>query len=418
MKNRGYAGAMGRQGKKVGTTFPGVRYREHLTRKNGNGPDRYFYIRTYADGREREEGLGWASEGWSAKKAAGLLARIREAQTTGVGPQSLAEARELSRQQRLARAREARRAALASMTVCEAALDYYMPVARREKRSWYSDASRLETHILPEFGPVPLRDVTRTHIEAFLASLRRRGLAPATVTRCLALLRRLFNFCALVTVQDTPLFQGANPASGITVRQPDNSRLRFLTRAEADELIAASEDFGRDRDMRDMIVLSLHTGMRLGEIMRLRRPDVDLTHGLIHILDRDGKPGGVVYLNRLTRGLAERRLAEQTENPLFFVPPAGGRMRENMSQRFKELVDRLGFNAGIEDPRQRVVFHTLRHTFASWLALAGTDIYMIMKLMRHKTISMTMRYAHLIPDAKRRAVEDLCPAAPPDSPDA
>ena len=82
-----------------------------------------------------------------------------------------------------------------------------------------------------------------------------------------------------------------------------------------------------------------------------------------------------------------------------------------------ELANQLKLNDGIEDPRQRVVFHTLRHTVASWLALDGTDIYMIMKLMRHKTISMTMRYAHLIPDAKRRAVEDLCSTTPPDSPE-
>jgi len=74
-------------------------------------------------------------------------------------------------------------------------------------------------------------------------------------------------------------------------------------------------------------------------------------------------------------------------------------------------VDSIGLNDGVDDPRQRVVFHTLRHTFASWLAMSGTDIYTIKELMRHKTLTMTMRYAHLIPDAKRRAVFDLHPTA-------
>jgi integrase len=54
----------------------------------------------------------------------------------------------------------------------------------------------------------------------------------------------------------------------------------------------------------------------------------------------------------------------------------------------------------------------LRHTFASWLALAGVDIYRIKTLMRHKTIDMTMRYAHLLPDATRQAVYNLTPPKP------
>ena len=65
----------------------------------------------------------------------------------------------------------------------------------------------------------------------------------------------------------------------------------------------------------------------------------------------------------------------------------------------------------MKDARHKVVFHTLRHTFASWLAMAGTDIYRIKTLMRHKTITMTMRYAHLIPDATRAAVHNLRPSS-------
>jgi len=67
----------------------------------------------------------------------------------------------------------------------------------------------------------------------------------------------------------------------------------------------------------------------------------------------------------------------------------------------------LGFNNGVADPRQRAVFHTLRHTFASWLAIQGIPIYTIAKLMGHKSIAMSERYSHLSPDSQRTAVKGL-----------
>ncbi len=67
----------------------------------------------------------------------------------------------------------------------------------------------------------------------------------------------------------------------------------------------------------------------------------------------------------------------------------------------------IGFNKGITDNRQKVSFHTLRHTFASWLAIQGTSLYEIKELMGHKSITMTERYAHLMPDVKLKAVNKL-----------
>jgi len=78
-----------------------------------------------------------------------------------------------------------------------------------------------------------------------------------------------------------------------------------------------------------------------------------------------------------------------------------------ISKTFDRVVKELGLNDGVTDPRDRVVFHTLRHTFASWLAIQGTPIYTIKELMGHKTLAMTERYSHLIPDSKRSAIKGL-----------
>jgi site-specific recombinase XerD len=61
----------------------------------------------------------------------------------------------------------------------------------------------------------------------------------------------------------------------------------------------------------------------------------------------------------------------------------------------------------VTDPRQKVVFHTLRHTFASWLVETGTDLYVVQKLMGHASFEMVQRYSHLGENALQAAVRRL-----------
>ena len=80
----------------------------------------------------------------------------------------------------------------------------------------------------------------------------------------------------------------------------------------------------------------------------------------------------------------------------------------NHQSKILQVLDNL-FNDGLnaDDRKNRVVIHTLRHTFASHLAINGTPIFTIQKLMNHKDIKMTMRYAKLSPDSGRESVEQL-----------
>jgi site-specific recombinase XerD len=88
----------------------------------------------------------------------------------------------------------------------------------------------------------------------------------------------------------------------------------------------------------------------------------------------------------------------------IFPPAKGGKTREAPGT-FERVVAELGLNAGIEDRRDKVVFHTLRHTFASWLVQGGIDLYRVKELMGHSVMAMTERYAHLAPDAGRVSVQ-------------
>ncbi len=95
-------------------------------------------------------------------------------------------------------------------------------------------------------------------------------------------------------------------------------------------------------------------------------------------------------------------------NPESLVfPTFDGREHADTPTTFRDAVEAMGFNKGITDPRQKVVFHTLRHSYASWLAEAGTDICTIGKLLGYSTVQMSARYAHLGAGAMQEAVNQL-----------
>ena len=88
-------------------------------------------------------------------------------------------------------------------------------------------------------------------------------------------------------------------------------------------------------------------------------------------------------------------------------PGRDGQRVKSVSATFDRTVATLGFNAGIEDDRQKICFHGLRHTFASWLVQAGVPLPEVRDLLGHSSVEMTERYAHLAPERLKRAVGRL-----------
>ena len=110
------------------TPFRGVRYRKHKTRRYGVNFDQYFSIRYQADGKRIEEGIGWASEGWTAEAAALELAELKKAHRTGKGKSRLSERREAVRVEKEQAERDA-------LTFGEIFEEKYYPLAEAEKDS-------------------------------------------------------------------------------------------------------------------------------------------------------------------------------------------------------------------------------------------------------------------------------------------
>ena len=104
--------------------------------------------------------------------------------------------------------------------------------------------------------------------------------------------------------------------------------------------------------------------------------------------------------------LTRRKAEGFNKNSLIFKSTKGEKIKE-VSNAFDRAIEKLEFNKGVTDPRDRVVFHTTRHTFASWSAMSGTHLATLQKLMGHKKIEMTLRYAHLCPSHEREAAERM-----------
>lgn len=382
------------------TNFPGVRFYEHATRKHGVQKDRYFAIRFQANGKRREEGLGWASEGWTAVKASHTLAELKKAATVGEGPCSLSEKRQQAEEKRQAEAEARTQAERDNVTFGNVFLDSYFPIAKKNKsvRSWQKEDQCYRLWIAPVLADKPLKDIAPIHLERIKKNMAEAGRAPRSATYCLAVVRQVFNFA-----RDHDLFAGQNPVTKVKKPSADNRRVRFLTHDEADRLLDALAE--RSPQVHDQALLSLHCGLRAGEIFALTWADVDLDRGVLTLRDtKSGKTRAAIMTEAVKSML--RAKVRGVPRELVFPARGGGKIVQ-VSDAFDRTVRALGLNDGVEDSRQKVVFHSLRHTFASWLVEQGVDLYTVKELMGHGNLAMTERYSHLAPDKLHRAVKTL-----------
>jgi len=93
-------------------------------------------------------------------------------------------------------------------------------------------------------------------------------------------------------------------------------------------------------------------------------------------------------------------------NELVFPSQTGSKIQQ-ISKSFDRVISHLGWNKDVTDRRNRIVFHTLRHTFASWLVEKGENLYTVKELLGHSTLQMTERYAHLGDNTLRKAIQNF-----------
>lgn len=387
-----------------GEIYRGVYYREHPTRKHGLHPDRYYFLKYWARGRTQTEGIGWASEGVKPSDAHKRLIQVKAAIKAGTY-ETPAERKAREEAERRAMEEAEKQAKAEALTLGEVFTEKYLPYSKATKRhasSWRREEALHKLWVAPVIGGKPLKEVAPIHLEKIKTDMLKAGRAPRTARYALEFVRQVFNYAAR-----NGLYEGPNPVNRVKLPSPDNRRMRYLTKDEAQDLLAELK--GRSKTLHDMAALSLYAGLRFGEIASLEWADVDLEAGTLMLRDTKSGKTRVAFMNDTVKAILEAR---PKGNPTDLVFPArgGGKMAQ-ASKAFNQAVDKLGLNDGIKDRRQRVCFHSLRHTFASHLVESGTDLFTVKELLGHADFGMAARYSHVGAETLRAAVRKLDKAA-------
>jgi len=279
----------------------------------------------------------------------------------------------------------------ATVTFAEIACDA-LAYSKAHKRTYEDDVARME-RMLGWFRDRSGDSVAPQEIERhFEECIEQEGWAASTVNHY----RSLLSLTYRLAIRNGKA--SSNPARATRHRKEDNSRVRYLTAEEEAKLRVVLE-----RDWPSHIPefeLALHTGLRLSEMYGLDWQDVDLSRRLL--LVRRGKNGESRYarLNSMAlKALAELRKRSDGAGPVI------RNLRGEPLAKGRYWFEKAVKEAGIGDFH----WHDLRHTFASRLAMAGVGLRAIQDALGHKSIAMTVRYAHLGPDFLLDVVEKLVP---------
>ncbi len=190
----------------------------------------------------------------------------------------------------------------------------------------------------------------------------------------------------------------------LSCKESSVKRMRFLTKEEIKKLLDYLHT--KKLSMYLIVKVAIFTGMRLGEILHMRWSDINLEQNIVQV---DGKTGKryVVIPSFILKELIDNIDNSNNSDYVFKTRTGNNFCVTNISYEFSKIVDYLGYNDNAKDISDRVVFHTLRHTFCSQLALCDIPIYTISELAGHSKVDMTKRYAKITNDYKREALNKL-----------
>ncbi|PHO11339.1 integrase [Malaciobacter marinus] len=283
-------------------------------------------------------------------------------------------------------------------------LDKIAQVYFEDKKSDKKRISKYNLHVQPVFGSKNILEIKREDILKFRDTILDNGKTLQTAKGIIQLISTIYNY----NIQEKSL-KIYNPALGIKWDKQykiDNTREKYLDLNEIKQLL---DELSNKHIILLFVELSLQTGGRLETILHIQKKHINFQEGTIQLKN--------LKTNETYNGFLQDVLLEKLKNHceklklndyvIFFEKNKKATSRQIQS-RLKPILDNL-YNEGLEknDSKNRTVIHTLRHTFASHLAINGTPIFTIKELMNHSDIEQTMRYAKLAPDSGRLNVLKL-----------
>ena len=228
----------------------------------------------------------------------------------------------------------------------------------------------------------PIKRITQPILNGVCIELEDEGKSDATINRVVSAVSTVLNHLAFdEVIEHAPKFRRRKESEG---------RVFWYTKDEVDKLSILSTDVFQRYDLADIIKFAAYTGMRQAEILKIRKKDIDLVANKIHVggvptQATKAKNWRAIPIHDSIMGNVMDRCSQSSRSDIRIFGDEW-RDKDQLLRAFKK-VNKL------VPKDENYVFHTLRHSYATWLAEAGVPIRSIMALCGHKRIETTLRYA-------------------------
>lgn len=344
---------------KTSQKYEGVRSKEL------NNGDIAYYVRwTDESGKRFERKVGTKAGGWNEKKAS--IKRLELLNSKNI---------------------------INSKIIISDIIDRYLDIQKIhvKPRTFIDYKGQCLLHIVPFFGSYSIETINSETISDFMIYLKSTK-SNKTINKLVERLSHIIDWC--ISEYNLSI---KNPVKSIKKLKVDNARERFLSKQEIETLLNTAK-LHHNKEVYLFFVLALSTGGRLNSIRNIKLEDISFDDGTVKMQDFKNNTKYTAFLTQL----AKDALKNYKDNIIFKTP------ERTITRAMQGILNDL-FNKNIDknDRKNRVVIHSIRHTFASHLAIQGTPIHIIQKLLNHKDIKMTMRYSHLLPSSGKEWVDRL-----------
>ncbi len=272
----------------------------------------------------------------------------------------------------------------------------YLTWAKENKpKSVATDIGYYSRHLEPRLANKRLDGICQLDIERLMSDMRKglskrgRPFSPTTIKHVVVLLGRLYSIA-----ERWGMYKGENPCKKVNKPKINNQITEYLDNEELNRLVETLNKW-ENRMSACFVLFLLYTGLRRGELFKLKWSDVNMTRGAVTLKDPKGKVDTTIPISQKAIDVLNN-LPREFDTPFVFYGK-NGKQRADFSGPWKRI-------RKASDLPSNFRLHGLRHHFASSLVSAGVDLFTVSKLLTHKDVKTTQRYAHLQDQTLRDAV--------------
>ncbi|MEZ5536144.1 MAG: tyrosine-type recombinase/integrase [Thiolinea sp.] len=288
-----------------------------------------------------------------------------------------------------------------AMLFSEFAEMYLERYSRPHNKGWKSDESRIRVHLLPRFGKMAVDSITADDVQRMHLEIGYEKGNPGNANRIRRMLSSMFTKAAEWGVvpegRKNPAKGKKHGSRGSGIEDfPERERDRYVNKEELPVLIAAIDE--EDIYARSAIWLYLLTAFRKSELLTAKWDQIDMEQGQFILPDPKNNQPLYHPLSEEAKAILSG-IPRMAGNPYIFCGRTQGRPLSDIKSHWARVRERTGF----DDLR----IHDLRRTMGSWLVQAGNSLYLVGKILNHKDIRTTERYARFAQDNLKTALDQV-----------